>query len=57
MSTLFTPVARNEIVQSMSKILNFGGEYERLINSPEISKVLLASWGETFWRPGGWQYQ
>lgn len=32
MSTLFTPVARNEIVQSM---------------------ILLASWGETFWRPGG----
>ncbi|WVQ82646.1 hypothetical protein IAT38_004778 [Cryptococcus sp. DSM 104549] len=32
MSTLFTPVARNELVQGM---------------------ILLASWGETFWRPGG----
>lgn len=44
MHTLFTPVARIEVLQAMRK-LN--------LCAFQLTSVVLSMWGDTSWRPGG----
>lgn len=48
MSTLFTPIARLEVVQALS-------ELRRIIYHEDHTdqSVIMAAWGDTSWRPGG----
>jgi hypothetical protein len=46
--TLFSPVTRNEVVQSMSKRLSCDTE-----NVPNIFPVLVAGWSDNGWLSGG----
>jgi hypothetical protein len=47
-STLFTPIARIEVVQALSEFARRFTDWSGL-----IQPVIMAAWGDMSWRPAG----